>query len=54
MLEIYLILFAALGLECYSSPNRNQSKRKLNNFPGSRVRSVHEADNLTAISEPII
>jgi hypothetical protein len=28
--------------------------QELNNFLGSKVRPAHKADNLTAISEPIV
>jgi hypothetical protein len=52
---LYLISPAALGLEIYSASNRNeyllQAKK---NFLGSRARLARNADNLTAICEPIV
>jgi hypothetical protein len=51
---IYLILSASLGPRIYSDSNRNEYQKKKNTFPGSRVRPVLKADNLTAIFEPTV
>jgi hypothetical protein len=52
---IYLILPAALGPGIYSASNRNDYKKHTsNNVPGSKVRRVCRADNLTTICEPIV
>jgi hypothetical protein len=52
-LSIDLILPAALGPEVYSASNRNEYQ-ELNNFLGSKPWPARKADNLTAISEPIV
>jgi hypothetical protein len=49
--KIYLILPAALGSGVYSASNRNI---KIIIFLGSKLRGVREADNLTAIYDPIV
>jgi hypothetical protein len=48
--SIYLILLVALGPGVNSASTRS---RKIM-FLGSRVRPEHEADNLTAMREPIV
>jgi acetaldehyde dehydrogenase (acetylating) len=61
--SIYLILPAALGPGVYLASNRNENQKSNNNnnnnviiimiiimFPGSKVRRVHRADNLTSVS----
>jgi hypothetical protein len=53
-LSSYLILLAALGPVVYSSSNRNDYQKQKNHVLGSRVQSVHKADNLTAICEVIV
>jgi hypothetical protein len=46
---------AALSPAVYSAHNRNvYQKQKKIMFLGSKVRLVRGADNLTAISEPIV
>jgi hypothetical protein len=45
--EIYQLLLAALGPGVHSASNRNEYQKHKNN-------NVHKADNLIAISEPII
>jgi hypothetical protein len=51
----YLILPAPLGPGVYSASNRNEYRKHWKKmFLGSKVRPVREADNLTAIYEPIV
>jgi hypothetical protein len=52
---MYLILPVALGLG-FTQPLAEVSTRniKIIMFLGSKVRRVRRADNLTAISEPIV
>jgi hypothetical protein len=52
--SIYLIFPAILGPEAYSASNRSKYHKQKKMFLGSRARQVREADNLTAISEPIV
>jgi hypothetical protein len=50
---IYLILKAALGSGVYSASNRNEYQKQKKMILGSKVRPARNADNLTAIDEPI-
>jgi hypothetical protein len=52
--SIYVILPAALGPGIYPASNRNEYQKQKNNVSRSRARQVRKADNLTAISEPIV
>jgi hypothetical protein len=52
--SIYLILPSALGPKVYSASNRNEYRKQKKMFLGSRARPVREADNFTAIYEPIV
>jgi hypothetical protein len=45
---------AAIDLGIYSASNRNEYQRQIKIFLESRMRSVRNADNLTAICEPIV
>jgi hypothetical protein len=54
MFSIYLILPAVLGPGAHSASNRNEYQKQKIMFLGNRVRPVRRADNLTAISEPIV
>jgi hypothetical protein len=49
--SIYLILPAALGLGVYPASNRNKYQMI---FLGSRALLAQQANNLTAICEPIV
>jgi hypothetical protein len=49
----YLILPTALDTGVYSAPSRNEYQKQKQMFLGSRERPVREADNRTAICEPI-
>jgi hypothetical protein len=51
--SIYLFFPAALGLRVYSASNRSTRSRKII-FLGSKMWPVRKADNLTAISGPIV
>jgi hypothetical protein len=51
--SIYLILLAALDLGVHSDL-REMSTRSRKNVYGSKERPVREANNLAAISEPIM
>jgi hypothetical protein len=50
---IYLILPAALSSGVYSVSNTNEYQKQKKKFLESKVRPAHNADNLTAICEPI-
>jgi hypothetical protein len=53
--SICLIPPAPLNLGVDSASNRNEYQKQKNNiFMGSKARTVREADNLTAICEPIV
>jgi hypothetical protein len=52
--SIYIILPVALDPGVYSASNRNEYQEKKIMFLGSKVRPAREADNLTAICEPIV
>jgi hypothetical protein len=55
MLSVYLILSAALGPAVYSACSRIEYQgQKYKMFMWSAARPVREADNLTAISKPIV
>jgi hypothetical protein len=55
ILSIFLILLAALGSGIYSACNINEYQReKYKIFLGIRGRPLHDADNLTAVYEPIV
>jgi hypothetical protein len=45
---------AALGPGIYSTSNRNEYHKQKNNVSESSALPVRKADNLTAISEPIV
>jgi hypothetical protein len=51
---IYLILPAVLGPGVYSAFNRNENQKETKKFLGSNARPVRQADNFTAICEPIV
>jgi hypothetical protein len=50
----YLILPAAVGPWVYSASNSNEYQKQRIMFLWSRAPLVREADNLTAIHEPIV
>jgi hypothetical protein len=52
--SVYLILPATLGPGAHSAFIRNEYQKQKNDAFGSRVRPAREADNLTAICEPIV
>jgi hypothetical protein len=53
--ELQIILPAALGPGVYSASNRNEYQELIKIiFLGSEARPARKADNLTAISEPIV
>jgi hypothetical protein len=51
---IYLIVPAALGPGVHSACNRNCYQEQKYNVFGTKVWPVRRADNLAAISEPIV
>jgi hypothetical protein len=53
-LQICIILPATLGPGVYSASSRKEYQNQKNMFLGSKVRPVCEADNLTAVCEPIV
>jgi hypothetical protein len=52
--SIYLILSAAICPMLYSTSNRNEYQKKKKKILRSRARPVCNADNLTAICDPIV
>jgi hypothetical protein len=52
--KIYLIHPAALGPGIYSDSNRNNYQKQKNNVCGNKAQPVRNADNFTAICEPIV